>query len=152
MRGTRVRGVERVVRAGQGACVVGLPRSDSKPAHARPAYATPKSLHDPVGHPPEWRNHGLIVPSATRGRQYPPAAGVRCSLHTSEVLTHCLTGGRVGQAFENASASGALKSSSPVSHVNQARGSPLGCARWPVGNHGQLSHKECLGLYLTTGG
>jgi hypothetical protein len=40
--GKRVRGMARVVQAGQGACVVGCCEGDSKPAHARPAYAARK--------------------------------------------------------------------------------------------------------------
>src|SRR6266403_5860215 len=52
VRGKRVRGMAGVVRAGQGACVVGCCEGDSKPAHARAAYAAPNSLHEPVGHPP----------------------------------------------------------------------------------------------------
>src|SRR5713101_4654817 len=43
VRGKRVRGMAGVVRAGQGACVVGCCEGDSKPAHAKPAYAAPKS-------------------------------------------------------------------------------------------------------------
>ena len=42
VRGKRVRGMAGVVRAGQGACVVGCCEGDSKPAHARPAYAARK--------------------------------------------------------------------------------------------------------------
>src|SRR6266446_7194282 len=41
-RGKRVRGMAGVVRAGQGACVVGCCEGDSKPSHAKPAYAGPK--------------------------------------------------------------------------------------------------------------
>ena len=37
----RVKGVIRVV-LGQGACLLGRCEGDSKPAHARPAYAAPK--------------------------------------------------------------------------------------------------------------
>src|SRR6266851_960719 len=42
VRGKRVRGVTRVVRAGQGACLLGRCEGDSKSAHAKPAYAAPK--------------------------------------------------------------------------------------------------------------
>src|SRR5258708_34731817 len=42
VRGKRVRGMAGVVQAGQGACVVGCCEGDSKPAHARPAYAALK--------------------------------------------------------------------------------------------------------------
>jgi hypothetical protein len=38
----RVKGVTRVLRVGQGACVLGRCEGDSKPAHAKPAYAAPK--------------------------------------------------------------------------------------------------------------
>ena len=42
MQGKRVRGVTRVVRAGQGACLHGRCEGDSKLAHAKPAYAAAK--------------------------------------------------------------------------------------------------------------
>jgi hypothetical protein len=47
-----VRGVTRVVRAGQGACLLGCCAGDSKPAHAKTCVLRhPNSLHEPVGHP-----------------------------------------------------------------------------------------------------
>jgi len=42
VRANRVRGATRVLRVGQGACVLGRCEGDSKPAHAKPAYAAPK--------------------------------------------------------------------------------------------------------------
>ncbi len=42
VRGKRVREMAGVVRAGQGACLHGRREGDSKPAHAKPAYAAPK--------------------------------------------------------------------------------------------------------------
>src|SRR5712664_1979103 len=42
VQGKRVRGVTRVVRAGQGARLHGRCEGDSKPAHAKPAYAAAK--------------------------------------------------------------------------------------------------------------
>src|SRR5712664_13433 len=54
VRGKRVRGMAGVVRAGQGACVVGCCEGDSKPAHARPAYAARK-FSARAGRPPPGR-------------------------------------------------------------------------------------------------
>ena len=42
VRGKRVRGVTRAVRVGQGDCLLSCCEGDSKPAHAKPAYAAPK--------------------------------------------------------------------------------------------------------------
>ena len=52
VQGKRVRGVTRVVRADQGACLHGRCEGDSKPAHAKPAYAaakiSPRACRPPV--------------------------------------------------------------------------------------------------------
>src|SRR6266478_658993 len=50
--GQASQGVPRVVRAGQGACLHGRREGDSKPAHAKPAYAAakipPRACRPPV--------------------------------------------------------------------------------------------------------
>src|SRR6266851_771559 len=58
VRGKRVRGVTRVVRAGQGACLLGRCEGDSKPAHAKPAYAAPK-ISPRACRPPTWPTRPL---------------------------------------------------------------------------------------------
>ena len=48
VQGKRVREVTQVVRAGQGACLLGRCEGDSKPAHAKPAYCGNRLLMEHV--------------------------------------------------------------------------------------------------------
>src|SRR5260370_41808235 len=61
VRGKRVRGMAGVVRAGQGACVVGCCKGDSNPHTQDRRMRLPKSLKEPVGHPPGGGPQHLIL-------------------------------------------------------------------------------------------